>query len=232
MTLLDRFARFTVVVAMPVVLLLAPLYLFVTKAYVRHEYAQRGFPSSMRFQPAERLAISDAIVDYLRGGLTRQELAAVRTSAGGEALNTREVDHLVDVRVVVERLFRAHAVATVATLAAAVTLWLRRQRAGLARSLRHGVVATGALIAGVVGFSLVDFDAFFTAFHGLFFRAGTWTFEFTDTLIQLYPLPLWMDAVWKIGVAVAVEMVLVYALGSWLARKPTAVAATAPSEAS
>lgn len=83
----------------------------------------------MRFQPAERLAISDAIVDYLRGGLTRQGLAAVRTSTGDEALNTREVDHLVDVRVVMERLFRAHAVATVATLAAAVTLWLRRQRA-------------------------------------------------------------------------------------------------------
>ncbi len=220
MTLLDRFARFTVVVAMPVVLLLAPLHLFVTKAYVRHEYAQRGFPSSMRFQPAERLAISDAIVDYLRGGLTRQGLAAVRTSTGDEALNTREVDHLVDVRVVMERLFRAHAVATVATLAAAVTLWLRRQRAGLARSLRHGVVATGALIAGVVGFSLVDFDAFFTAFHGLFScrHLDLRVLRHTDPAISP---ALWMDAVWKIGVVVAVEMALSTAWAAgWRASPP------------
>lgn len=128
MTLLDRFARFTVVVAMPVVLLLAPLHLFVTKAYVRHEYAQRGF-------------LVDALSAGRAPGHLRCDrrlsprrphapgLAAVRTSTGDEALNTREVDHLVDVRVVMERLFRAHAVATVATLAAAVTLWLRRQRA-------------------------------------------------------------------------------------------------------
>lgn len=40
-----------------------------------------------------------------------------------------------------------------------------------------------------------------------------------------------MDAVWKIGVVVAVEMALVYSLGSWLARQPAAVALAAASEA-
>ena len=222
MALIDRFARFLLVIGMPLALVLAPMYLFVTPGFVRHEYAQRGFPASIRFDPSERLAISDAAVAYLRGRIGREDLAAVRTASGEIALNTREIDHLVDVRVVMEALFLAQRVAAGAVAVPGVYLWRRGQRYGLSRGLRHGVIATGALIAGTVGYAVLDFDAFFTAFHGLFFREGTWTFSYTDTLIQLYPLPLWMDAVWKIGAVVALEMVIVYALGALRGRQRAA----------
>jgi len=46
----------------------------------------------------------------------------------------------------------------------------------------------------------------------VFFRSGTWTFEWTDTLIQLYPLPFWHDAVWKYGLLVLGEAALAVAL--------------------
>jgi len=32
-----------------------------------------------------------------------------------------------------------------------------------------------------------NFDAFFTAFHGLFFKAGTWTFDADSLLIETFP---------------------------------------------
>jgi uncharacterized membrane protein len=47
-------------------------------------------------------------------------------------------------------------------------------------------------------FALSDFEWFFSAFHGLFFRAGTWTFPFDSLLIQLFPEPFWavLGAAW------------------------------------
>lgn len=218
MTILTRAAYLLLVLSLPAALVLAPMYLFITPGFIRHEYGLSGFPRSARFDDAERIEISDAILHYVRGRITREQLAAVETAEGEPALNGREVDHLVDVRVVMDRLFIVQGLATLAALGAAAFLAFSGRFYGLAAGLRHGVVLTGGLIVAVVGFSLLDFNAFFTAFHNLFFPPGTWTFEFTDTLIQLYPLPLWMDAVWKIGVVVALLLAAVYALGVWLGK--------------
>ena len=218
MTILTRAAYLLLVLAIPAALVLAPMYLFITPGFIRHEYGLPGFPGSVRFDAAERIEISDAILHYVRGRITREQLAAVETAEGEPALNAREVDHLADVRIVMDRLFLVQGVATLAALVAIAWLVLRRQVLDLAAGLRHGVILAAGLIVVVVGYSLLDFGAFFTAFHNLFFPPGTWTFEFTDTLIQLYPLPLWMDAVWKIGVVVAIELAAVYALGAYLRR--------------
>ena len=49
------------------------------------------------------------------------------------------------------------------------------------------VVAVGVAVVAAV----TSFDAFFTAFHGLFFAAGTWTFPADSLLIRLFPEPFW-----------------------------------------
>jgi uncharacterized membrane protein len=37
------------------------------------------------------------------------------------------------------------------------------------------------------------FWAFFTGFHALFFTGDSWLFEYSDTLIRLFPLRFWQD---------------------------------------
>ena len=51
---------------------------------------------------------------------------------------------------------------------------------------RRRVVVLGAASA------FVDFDTFFAAFHGLFFRSGTWTFPYDSMLIRLFPERFWI----------------------------------------
>ncbi len=95
---------------------------------------------------------------------------------------------------------------------------VRRRPADMAPALRIGAVLTVALplVTGV--FAVADFDRFFTAFHGLFFSAGTWTFPYDSLLIQLFPEPFWASAA-AAWAGLVVGMAALYGLASmFLAR--------------
>jgi integral membrane protein (TIGR01906 family) len=38
------------------------------------------------------------------------------------------------------------------------------------------------------------FEQFFIFFHSIFFKGSSWLFEFSDTLIRLFPIRFWEDA--------------------------------------
>jgi len=205
---LKRLLQGAVVVAVPVVLFLTPLYVLATPTFVRHEYARAHVPPSERFAPDERLRLSDAAVGYLRGRVSREALAALRTAEGETAFQAREVEHLADVKRVIDAMLFAHGLALIVGGLCAVGLWRTGERERVAAGLTTGVWLAGAVIVLVVVSALLDFDAFFTAFHGLFFASGTWVFDYRDTLIQLYPIEFWMDAVWNMGAAIGLEGVV------------------------
>jgi integral membrane protein (TIGR01906 family) len=185
---------------------------FVTPAFVHHEYGTRNFPASDRFDQTERVRLSDAALHYLRGRISRAELAELRTDSGDIAFRASEVDHLEDVKQVMDGMFLAHAIAIGLAVLAAIVVWCSPLRHRLPMYLRHGLWVIGGLIVLVLGASLIDFGVFFTRFHQIFFEEGTWVFSYSDTLIQLYPLPLWVDAVWKYGALVLLEAGLLYTL--------------------
>ena len=106
----------------------------------------------------------------------------------------------------------AHAVACVLALSAGILLWRSGRRRQIPRLLRRGVWLALGLMALVLVSSLLDFDAFFTRFHQVFFQEGSWVFDEQDTLIQLYPLPLWVDAVLRYTLTILAEALAVLAL--------------------
>lgn len=123
------------------------------------------------------------------------------------------VVHLDDVR-------RVIAAANLLTLVLAATalIWVvvrgRRDRPLLADALRAAAVIIGGSVALAVLVATLDFDSFFSAFHGLFFEPGTWTFPSDSVLIRLFPEPFWTSA----GLAWGV-LTLGFAGGYlWLAR--------------
>jgi len=213
-------ARALLLISIPVILIASPLYVFITPGFIRHEYARKGFPPSERFNNAERLRLSDTIIHYLRGRASLESMASMPTDAGIVALRPEETQHLVDVKGVMDGFFVAHGVAVGLALICLVLLGLSAQRSLIPALLRRGAWITVVLIVLVVMASFINFDVFFTRFHEIFFKAGSWLFYEDDTLIQLYPLPLWQDVVWKIGVMVLLELGIVYGLSFALARWP------------
>ncbi len=210
-----RAARLLLLISVPVLLLASPLYLLVTPSYVQRAYASESFPPSTRLAPNERQRLSDAMVGFLRGRVSLEQMAELRTDAGEIAMRPSEVQHMADVKRVMDGFFIAHAAALVLALGASLFL-LRGQPMQWARALRGGIWATLALIGCVAVAALADFDLFFTFFHRIFFQEGTWTFLYEDTLIQLYPLPFWTGAVRDISLLIAGGAAVLYGLSRWV----------------
>lgn len=156
-------------------------------------------------QPTVAEALSDALVgDLLTGGAFEAPIG------GAPLLSAGERSHLADVG----GLLRAVLAAGLAGLLVLTGARLRR-RAWLRVAIRDGaaLIVGGALLAAAA-FALA-FDATFAFFHGLFFAAGTWTFNpATDRLVQLYPQDFWVLA--------AMLFCLVLAVGSFTAYRLTA----------
>jgi integral membrane protein (TIGR01906 family) len=138
-----------------------------------------------------------------------------------EAITPDAVSHLLDVRTV----FIAAEVACVLVLAALIILavmTVRRFGAGqLARPLIIGgaVPLAAAVLLGMV--IALDFSAFFTWMHGLFFASGTWVFPADSLLIRALPLDFWLSCavVWAGGMALLCLLSIVE--GALLARRKT-----------
>jgi integral membrane protein (TIGR01906 family) len=61
-------------------------------------------------------------------------------------------------------------------------------------------LAPSTLLYGAILLSAwLSFDTFFTRFHQVFFSGDSWLFYYSDSLIQFYPLPFWMDATLILG---------------------------------
>lgn len=207
---LASLAHLALVLSVPILVIVTPLLVFITPGISRYEYSRPGFPPSERFNPVERLRISDAILRYLRGNETLESMSAVKTDAGEVALKPDEVQHLVDVKGVVDGFFRAYNIALLLAPLSAILLWNAGRRREICTCLRQGVWIVAGLGLLVLVSSLIDFDMFFTRFHQVFFKPGTWVFYEEDTLIQLYPLPFWIDIVWKLAVAILAGSAIVY----------------------
>jgi integral membrane protein (TIGR01906 family) len=131
---------------------------------------------------------------------------------GAPAFDDEAVSHLQDVRGVL----RAARTAT-GLVAGILVVWLgiavvgRRYRA-ISSALRAGALCCVLMpVAGAV-LATTDFDWFFSAFHGLFFQPGSWTFPADALLIRLFPETFWASS----GVALAGGMA-VGGLVLWLA---------------
>ena len=67
------------------------------------------------------------------------------------------------------------------------------------------------ILATLVLFIFLSFDALFTGFHRIFFEGDTWLFYYSDTLIRLFPIRFWQDAFIFAG-----GFTLLSGLGLWL----------------
>lgn len=199
-------------------LLLSNLYLVATPAYVRYEYGKPGFPPADIYAPEERQALAEATVHYLRSGEGVDYLRNLQSQGQG-VYNERELQHLVDVKAVMNAAFAVQAVCVVLVLGALCLAWRSHWWHAALRALYQSCLALFLALAAIGVLAYTNFDVFFTAFHRVFFSGDSWLFFYTDTLIQLYPVPFWMDATWILALLSLAECVVVGTLAYLLYRR-------------
>ena len=133
------------------------------------------------------LPLAEAARDFVVSGDPNARAVLAR------AMTPEAVSHLEDVEVV---LGAANTATLLLSLGLGAWAWFRaRRRPDLGRrALGSAAVLLTAGVVLAAGVALVDFDTFFSAFHGLFFEPGTWTFPSDSVLIRVFPEPFWTAA--------------------------------------
>jgi integral membrane protein (TIGR01906 family) len=216
-TLWPRLVRVLIVLALPLFLLVADLRVVTGHWFVHWEYGKADFPPDpFGLSTAERTRLAEVCVDYLATDAPLSLLADLRLPDGQPAFNARELRHMADVQEVYAGLMVAGAVAGLALAGGlAPLLAARHARRHAPAALLGGSLLTLGLLAAVGATMALNWGAFFTTFHRIFFEGDSWTFPYSDTLIRLFPMRFWMDVA-AVIVGLLVAEALTFAAVGWL----------------
>ena len=198
-------ATFVIGVALAVTIT-GPLLLF-NPWLVAFEQGRQEVPQAIGTSGAEVARLTNAML----GDLFTNGDFTVSLTGGQPYLDAAERSHMGDVGGLVRALLLIDLIALAAALMTG--RWLRRDRDLRGRLLLSGaaVVGLAAVFVGVI-FAFA-FETAFTAFHGLFFAAGSWQFAPGSPLITLFPEPFWFDLALAAGGSIVVGAAIVALLG-------------------
>ena len=198
----------------PYVLLMLGARLLMTPIFLEVEYRLPGFPpDSYGFTQADRLRWARPSVEYLVNSAPISFLGDLTFDNGQPIYNERELSHMLDVKNVVQLLLNLWYVALALLIGLGIWAWRGDWLPGYLTGLRRGGLLTSALLLGLGAFAAISFWQFFAWFHSLFFSGDSWLFSFSDTLIRLFPIRFWQDAVaWIGGFAFVMGLLLGFGL--------------------
>lgn len=207
---LSNLLTLILVVGIPPFIVLSNLYLFLTPQYLDFEYTKPDFPKADRFNGQDRRRYAAQSIEYERGNINFEQFQALGV------YNEREINHMVDVRVLIAEVSTFQAMDGVLLLVVLITLAsLPATRSFAARGLLGGGLLTIALFGAIGLFAATGFNTFFTNFHRIFFSGDTWLFNYSDSLIQFYPERFWFDTSLYLAGLTIVEAIVVGAIG-WI----------------
>ena len=207
--LLANLLALAITIGIPIALILANVFVFMNPAWLAYQYSQPDFPPSVRFTPQDRYHLASESIEYIRGNRTLDQFKAL------DVYDEREIKHMVDVRELVNEVKIVLPITALLIVASLIVLAReKKNRALAARGLLNGAILTIGLFVAVGLFAATGFQTFFTLFHKVFFEGETWLFNYTDSLIQFYPLPFWFATSIAL-VAITIGEAIIVGLIGW-----------------
>lgn len=194
----------------PFALIMLGARLLMTPLFPEIEYRMPGFPDDpYGFALEDRLRWSKPSIEYLLNNADLSFLAELRFEDGTPIYNERELSHMLDVKNVVQMLLRVWYGHLALLGLLGLWAWRAGQMDSFRSGLRWGGFLTIALLMALGAFAAISFWQFFSWFHSLFFEGDSWIFRYDDTLIRLFPLRFWQDAVlYIVGFAILTGLAL------------------------
>jgi integral membrane protein (TIGR01906 family) len=219
MKILYKICSWLIALLLPVVIVLSVVRLLINPWYLVFEYHTPGFPADpYGFTLEDRLKYGTLAVDYLINSADISFLGDLRFPPGQEApqpscqymtdcthlYNERELEHMLDVKNVVQASMRVLEISALLLVLFLLWAWRGKWMKEYLKGLQRGGVLTLIFIGLIILFVLVAFNYLFVIFHEIFFRAGSWMFFYSDTLIRLFPERFWQDTFLVVGGLTAV----------------------------
>jgi integral membrane protein (TIGR01906 family) len=216
--MLRRILIVVIALTIPFLLVVGNIRIVANPWFIQFEYNRSGFPAdAYGFTLEQRTPLALAgLYSVVPEGQGMIELEQARLPNGEPAFTAREIKHMRDVRVLMATVFPlALILGSVLIILAIVFRKNPAQRDTVPQGLRAGSILTLSLLAGLIAYILINFEAFFLQFHQLFFEGDSFAFRYDDTLIRLYPEQLWSDASILIGVLTGLMAAALLAISWW-----------------
>ncbi|NJN80507.1 MAG: TIGR01906 family membrane protein [Anaerolineales bacterium] len=192
----------------PLALIGLALRILLTPIFYTVEYSMPYFPADeYGFTKEDKLKWAPFAVEYLINNEDISYLGDLQFENGKPLYNERELSHMQDVKhVLTGALIVWYITITILTILLILSSkynWTPEYLNGLRRGgwWMIGLAVSLALVAGTGILLNPDiFWTFFSGFHSLFFEGDSWLFYYSDTLIRLFPIRFWQDAVIAIAI--------------------------------
>ncbi len=179
----------------PLILLSIALRVLLTPTFLRLEYGQASFPPDpYGFTQSERLHWATYALEFIRTPQPLSYLADLKMNDGRPLFNDRELRHMLDVQKVTLQALRLGDLTLGMLLVLGLLAIRYRLFPAYLKGLQRGGQLTLLLVVTLGLFGAFAFWDFFTLFHLAFFEGDSWIFDYSDTLIRLFPLRFWQDA--------------------------------------
>ena len=201
-------------------LIITALYISVAayafdSSFYASEFEKNGTYQELNMEKSELDKVAAHLIDYIAGDAKELNISAVVDGEERLFFSKREVEHMVDVKVI----FNAFTI--IAIIAACFMLvcviWYKRKGMiqMLSKYMLVTILCTVSAISLFAVFCIIDFDGMFTLFHKVLFTNDLWLLDpSTDLLINIVPLQFFIDIAANIGV---VFVSIVVAAGIMLA---------------
>ncbi|MGA7191988.1 MAG: TIGR01906 family membrane protein [Anaerolineales bacterium] len=192
----------------PFVLIGLGIRVLLTPLFPNIEYRLPYFPPDVYgFSTQDRLRWGMSGINYLLNSADVSYLGDLKFNDGTPLFTEPELSHMHDVKVVVQNFLKIWYIVIVVLILFGIWAWRGKWLDAFVQGLRRGGWLTLALAITIGVIATIGasgngdlFWSFFAGFHGLFFEGNSWLFPDSDTLIRLYPLQFWQDAVLYIGI--------------------------------
>jgi integral membrane protein (TIGR01906 family) len=191
---ITKLLKLVIIVLLPIFLIITSVHVLTTDQYLAFEYGKAGFPpDSFGFAQRERYNLASSTIHYVRAHLPKNVLSN-QILNGMPVYNSREVSHMADVRAVFQTVFRVWQFTLILLVLMGFMLWQKRELRTLGSAIQRGGLLTAGVILLIALFAVFAWQSWFSTFHLLFFKPGSWLFSYSDTLIRLFPVQFWVDA--------------------------------------
>lgn len=139
----------------------------------------------------------DTSVELLKQPMAREDPVASAQALSRMscqlALGEDELSHLDDCHTLISTAVPVLAILAIAAIAGLAFLMLSGHRRQAGRVLLCAPATLAAVMIALGAWAALDFNGFFSAFHGLLFPQGNWTFPAQSLLICMLPLDFWVS---------------------------------------
>ncbi len=222
MKFLKSAASLLLSLAVVLFIVMTSIRVLLTPIFYQVEYHMPYFPADpYGFTLEERLEGAKISIDYLLNDAGLDYFNAYKLADGSPFYNERELSHMLDVKILVQQMIGAWWLLGIIILGVGLVEWKFGNLRNYWKAVSRGGLWTLGLIAAILVFVALSFSALFTQFHMLFFSGDTWLFQFSDTLIRLFPMQFWQDAFIWVGALSILQGTALYLLGRRWSKKAT-----------